>query len=454
LDGALLLDAESRRRVAADVGGLVSKMPAAVLRPKSVDDVVRMVRFCRQHQIRIAARGQGHTTFGQAQVEGGLVIDMSSLDVIHRIDDERVTVDAGVTWRQLLSRAIPLGRTPPVLTGFQGLSIGGTLSVGGISGMGYDKGAQVDHVVELEVVTGEGVVQTCSSEHNRGLFEAMLGGLGRCGIIVRATLSLVSAPVLVRETTLRHRALGAFMDDLRRLARERSLDGVSGTIYLDPADGIRYEVNALSFVASTDAPRSNLLSESSAAAFVEEHESPYAEHYLRVDALVDDLRKSGYWEGVAHPWFDVFLPNSTIDSYLAEVLPGLDAHVDVGPPELGSLGQIHLFPLWTRHLRRPLLRVPSEDLVFLFDILTSASAPGHGSTYASMMLERNRRLFERAREVGGTRYNISAIPFSETDWIHQLGTCYPEFAKQQRINDPDGIMGVYSLVSGSGGSRI
>ena len=54
-----------------------------------------MICFCRRHRIKVAARGQGHTTFGQAQVDGGLVIDMSTLNQIHSIGPTTADVDAG-----------------------------------------------------------------------------------------------------------------------------------------------------------------------------------------------------------------------------------------------------------------------------------------------------------------------------------------------------------------------
>jgi FAD/FMN-containing dehydrogenase len=66
---------------------------------------------------------------------------MSSLDTIHSIAAGRADVDAGVLWKNLTTQAFAHGVTPAVLTGFLGLSIGGTLSVGGVSA-GNERGAQ------------------------------------------------------------------------------------------------------------------------------------------------------------------------------------------------------------------------------------------------------------------------------------------------------------------------
>ena len=177
LDGQLLTDAAARNARSTDAGSIVQGTPLAVLLPGSANDVAKMIRFCNRYGIKAAARGQAHTTFGQGLVAGGLVIDMGTLNTIHSIGTDRADVDAGAIWKDLTEQAFAKGVTPPVLTGFLGLSIGGTLSVGGISACNV-RGAQVDHVKELEVVTGEGDIVRCSESRNSDLFEAVLGGLG------------------------------------------------------------------------------------------------------------------------------------------------------------------------------------------------------------------------------------------------------------------------------------
>jgi FAD/FMN-containing dehydrogenase len=386
-------------------------------------------------------RGQGHTTFGQAQVEGGLVIDMSSLNQIHTVTDKCAVVDAGVTWRRLLTLATARGRTPPVLTGFQGLSVGGTLSVGGISGVSYKRGAQIDHTLGLDVVTGEGSLVTCSAEHHRDLFAAVLGGGGRVGIIARAHLPLVPAPSHARHTLLSYSALGPFLRDMRELVYRASFDGVSGTIGLNADGSISYGLNALTFYSRPDTPETPKLFERvGASAWRATTEFEYVEYCLLVDRLIDQLQVTGGWNDRVHPWLDLFLPDAYVERYLGDVLPTLDPCKDVGPPQLGPLAQIHLFPLLTENLRRPWLRVPPGKLVFLFDILTSSHGPVSDPTYASQMVERNRRLFEKAREFGATPYSITAIPFSTAERIEQMGSFREDFEACKAHYDPFGIL--------------
>ena len=86
LDGTLHLDDATRNDYAQDFGAIVHEQPVAVLRPGSLDDIARMVVFARRHGIRVASRGMAHTTFGQAQVRAGVVMDISTLNAIHRLD--------------------------------------------------------------------------------------------------------------------------------------------------------------------------------------------------------------------------------------------------------------------------------------------------------------------------------------------------------------------------------
>src|SRR5262249_38697322 len=53
-DGVLLLDDASRTAAADDFGHLVHRQPIAVLRPGSVNDVVKLVQFALRNDIKVA----------------------------------------------------------------------------------------------------------------------------------------------------------------------------------------------------------------------------------------------------------------------------------------------------------------------------------------------------------------------------------------------------------------
>jgi len=440
LDGELVTDPASLSAAAVDAGYAISRTPLAVLRPGSVQDIQKMVKFCRKHRIEVAARGQGHTTFGQALVKGGLIIEMSSLSAIHSDTAERAVVDAGVKWTDLVTQAVGFGLTPPVLTGYIGLSVGGTLSVGGIS-VTYNSGAQIDNVWELEVVNGLGELITCSPTRNRDLFEGVLGGLGQYGIITKATVKLVPAPEFVRVYTIDYADSKPFFKDFRKIIHRQELDDAYNYGLPDgthTTGGWIYQLNLGAHFNAANPPndahllRGLTVPPSAAVA----QDVPYLAYTMRVNQGIDFLRSIGMWDNVMHPWFDVFLPDETVEPYVRSVTASLT------PEDVGETGFLLLFAQRRSKAKMPMLRKPigKSDWFFLFDILTSASAPGFDADFDRRMRARNRRLFQKARLLGGMRYPIGTLDFNKLDWIHHYGERLPKILLLKARHDPSRIL--------------
>lgn len=203
LAGRLDLDDASLDWASRDYGDLVHHRPLAVLRPGSPDDIVSILAFAKNHALPVVPRAEGHSTAGQAQAPNGIVIDMTSHNQIHEVSRGRMVVDAGARWSQVVRAALPQGVTPPVLTDYLELSVGGTLSVGGVGGTSHHHGALTDNALELDVITPDGTFLTCSTEQHRDVFNAVRAGRGRNGVIVRATIRLVEAPTRTRKYRLR-----------------------------------------------------------------------------------------------------------------------------------------------------------------------------------------------------------------------------------------------------------
>ena len=438
LDGMVATDPASLAQYASDAGSIIHNTPVAVLFPGSVRDIQKMVRFSRRHDIKVACRGQGHTTFGQSQVAGGLVIDMGALNQIHSITATQADIDAGATWKDLTLAAFPLGFTPPVLTGYINLSIGGTLSVGGISGA-YEAGAHVDHVQELEVVTGTGDIKRCSRHKNRDLFEACLAGLGQCGIITRAIVDLVPAKPLARAFLLHYTDSAQYFADYRILLNRGEFVRAFTLLFPDGAGGWIYQLNVIQFHDPGDEPDGDFLlrdlSLPPEAATVQD--TTYLDHILAVDVVIEFFKAIGLWHGVMHPWFDMFFPDSAIEEYVGEVVPSLT------PEDVGPTGFMLIFGLRRSKFQQKLFRLPDcndGDWVWLFDILTAAPAPGPDPDFQERMLTRNRALFEQGRAAGATRYPIGSLEFKHSDWVRHYGDVWHEFKRAKRRFDPDGIL--------------
>jgi FAD/FMN-containing dehydrogenase len=292
----------------------------------------------------------------------------------------------------------------------------------------------------LEVVTGGGNVRRCSADRHSDLFEAVLAGLGQCGVMTRALLELVPAKPMARLYNPLYFDTPTFFQDFRTLFSRGELNEVFN-IWVPAPDGNGFaaQVQAVLYFDPADPPDNAHLMRglSLPPEAIPFRDMTYLEYELSVDVLIDFFRATFGWDDLVKPWYDVWLPESTIEQYVNEVLPTMTP-IDVGP-----FGFLLLFALHRSALTRPFLRMPEpdgSDFVYLFDVLT-ASEPGPvGPTYVSDMLARNRRWFERARDLGATRYPISALEFSVDDWQRHYGPLWREFRKRKRRFDPDNIL--------------
>lgn len=434
LDGTLHVDAATLDEYAHDAGHVVTRLPGAVLRPGSVRDVQEMVRFCRRHRIPVVARGLGNTTGGQALVTGGLVIACRPLAGI-AIGADRAMVGAGATWLELARAAHQHGLAVPAATGYLALTIGGTLSLGGVP-PAFGAGGQVDHVLELEVVTGDGELRRCSPDHNTDLFTAVLGGIGAFGVITEATVALMPAPARVRGYSLPYTDRAAFFTDYRALIDRGEVTEIYGDWWRPGETGVVQHLNAYTFY--TDPPDDVHALRGLASTPEAVRDVDYLEHVTRIDDAVDGLRAALDWGALVKPWLTVWLPASTAPAFVGAVVDGLT------PRDVGDGGFVLLYVQRRAALTRPSLRLPEpdgSDWVFLFTIMTAGRHPAADPEFGAAMLERNRALFERAHAVGGVRYPIETVTFTAADWRVHYGDRWPHLVELRHRFDPDGVIG-------------
>jgi cytokinin dehydrogenase len=420
LDGSLVVDPSSLAHAADDYGHIVHRVPLAVLRPGSVADVQKLVRFANRHGLTVAMRGQGHSTYGQAQASG-VVIDSSTLAAIHRVGADHVVVDAGVRWLELIKAVLARGLTPPVATDYLGLSVGGTLSVGGIGGATSHHGLLVDNVLSLEVVTGTGELVRCSPAVRPDLFHAVLGGLGQFGVIVRATVRLVPAATTARVYHLTYPDLASLTAAQRvALGRFSYLEGQ----VTPSSSGWAYLLEGVVYYTPPSAPDDSELLAGLGPADITE--MPYFDWLNRIYDLVQQLMALR----LPGPWINLFLPDSATDSYVSELL-ATTAPADVG-------GVVLLYPVPRALIRQPFVRLPDSPVVFLLALLRAVSPPDDAET--QRLIAVNRAQYDQAVAVGGTHYPVGAVPLTPADWRAHFGDQWPAFRAAKRRYDPRHVL--------------
>jgi cytokinin dehydrogenase len=398
LRGALSFDDATLHWAAEDFGHIMCHRPVAVLRPASTADIASMLSYARSKNLPVAARGQGHGTVGHAQAPGGVVIDMSSLSAIHAIEAGVIVVDAGARWSQVLAATLPVGLTPPVLTDYLELSVGGTLSVGGLGGMSHRHGAQTDCVNALEVVTPDGDIRTCSRTENSALFDAARVGKGRNGIITKATLALIPAPEKVRRYKFTCPTSDALISNQLRLLAEGRFDYLEGQVRPEEnGGGWRYILEPAVYYTPPHQPEDRaLLADLDWIRGEEEIEDlTYVGFLGRMAPGEEYLRSIGAWFH-PHPWCNLLLPPECIRAVFAETMRDL-THADIGEG-----GLVLVYPIPTARLATPGFLRPQGALAFLFALLRTA--PPDDSATLARMQHANQLLTERALKLGGRTY--------------------------------------------------
>ena len=439
VEGAFFTDEASLAAASTDYGQILHRRPLAVLRPASAEDIAQVILFARQHDIQVAARGQGGSTFGQSLVEAGIVIDMSSLTAIHEITPNQIKVDAGIRWDELLRMTVAQGLTPPTTPDYLALSVGGMLSVGGLGSQTPWRGPLVDNLLELEVVTGRGQIVTCSPTQKSELFDAVRAGLGQFGIITKARIRLVPAPRLTRLYRATYDDLSLFLSDMQLLLDEQRFDTLQGFVSVDEQGDWIYHLEVTKFFDGVAVPQDERLwaGLSYLPGTVTQQDLPYftgdltrAGYVDRVAPYVDYLQAQGLWN-VPHPWINVFVPSHTALDFIYDALSHTSLD-DVGQ------GVISIYPYNHSPFVAPFFRVPATTHFFLFTLLRNALPATSAQT--EKLLAANRLLFEKAKAAGGMRYPVDSVPMTQQDWADHFGQMWEIFGMFKQFFDPDHIL--------------
>jgi cytokinin dehydrogenase len=382
-------------KAADDFGHVVHRMPSAVAVPSDSRQVVELTRRAAHGRIPLVPRGQGHSTRGQAQVEGGIVLDMRAMHRVRDIQSDSVTVEAGATWAMVLDATLPRGLMPPVLTDYLHTTVGGTLSVGGIGGASHHHGLQTDSVLELEVVTADGRQMTCSRKDNPEEFNAIRGGHGRHGVIVAATIRLIPAPAQVRLHKLFYPDLTTFLRDQHSAMAERRFGHLQGQAKW--VDGSwRYRLDAATYGRPSSAradPTSDLAWLRDGTESIENMEFTAFAHQLDEGEAL--LRAVGDWDA-PHPWVNYFLPGRRAPELIASIM------ADLTVDDVGKRGIVLIYPIETALVSTPGILLPDEPVAYLFCLLRTAAPDG--TVTAEQMLAANEVLDGFVTGNGGTIY--------------------------------------------------
>lgn len=177
-------------------------VPAAVVLPRSTDEVSRLLRLAADLRVPVVPRGGGTGLMGGARpVAGAIVLDLRRMRRVRRMDvvAGTATAEAGIVLqeldRRLRRRGLFLGHDPwsqPRAT------LGGAIGTNGLGYTGYVHGSMGDQVLGLEAVLADGTIvrtravpRTTTGLDLRRLF---IGTEGTLGVVTAATVKAFPKP--------------------------------------------------------------------------------------------------------------------------------------------------------------------------------------------------------------------------------------------------------------------
>lgn len=173
---------------------MIDKKPAVIARCASAADIREAIAFGRGAGLPIAVHAGGHSVAGLSMNDGGLVIDVRSMNDVS-IDPaaKTIRVGGGTVWGEFDAACKPHalaatgGRV--TTTGVAGLTLGG-----GSGWMERKMGLACDNLLSVDLVTADGREVTASESENPELFWALHGGGGNFGIATSLTFKLHDMP--------------------------------------------------------------------------------------------------------------------------------------------------------------------------------------------------------------------------------------------------------------------
>ena len=180
----------------------LQKTADVVVIPRSVDQVVEVVKRASDYKVPVVPYGGGTGVMGAAlPVRGGIVIDLKGLNKVLHVNptDRSVVVEAGCVLeylgKALEEHGLMLGHDPwslPIAT------VGGAISTNGVGYRAASYGPMGEQVLGLEVVLPDGELLTTRSvpKYSSGpnLNHLFIGSEGVFGIITKATLRVFRLP--------------------------------------------------------------------------------------------------------------------------------------------------------------------------------------------------------------------------------------------------------------------
>ena len=197
-------DAERLEPYAHDeTAGCATRVPEAVVRPKSAEEISQLMKLANREKIPVTARGAGSGLSGGAvPIHGGIVLDCCRMNHILDVDKANmtVTVEPGVITSEINEMLRPHGL---FYAGYpmslETCTIGGNVAENAGGGKAVKYGVTGRYVLGLEMVSPTGDIVMLGGKlvkdvSGLNLLQLMIGSEGILGVFTKIILKLLPLP--------------------------------------------------------------------------------------------------------------------------------------------------------------------------------------------------------------------------------------------------------------------
>ncbi|TCU31472.1 FAD/FMN-containing dehydrogenase [Rhizobium azibense] len=346
----------------SDASRTGQQLPKAYVRPRSVEEISKVLQLCNQHRNAVVVQGGLTGLAGGANPDNeSVVIAMDLVSGVQEIDPAAgtMTVMSGTILEVAQRAAAAQGFLLPIDLGARGsCQIGGNLATnaGGVRVINH--GMTRDNVLGLEVVLADGTILSSLNQMEKNncgydLKQLFIGSEGTLGIITRAVIKLKPLPSH-HATALC--ALDNYDNVVMLLSQARKILTGLSTFELMWQPFFQFSCEATGVKTfEADYPFVVIIEQSCETISLEEFLAAMFDEGVIADALIakSEAERDRFWlirEGLAladrpNPIeFDVSLPIGLLDRYVNEITCELQVIPNIHVSAFGHVadGNIHL----------------------------------------------------------------------------------------------------------------
>lgn len=176
--------------------GKTKTVQGRVARPADADELKSLLDTCRTSGMPVTLRAGGNSYGDLITNTDGVIIDLSAFNDVLETDFENgtITAQAGVPLGVIVDRCLAAGWVPSCVPGSPFITIGGAIGNNVHGKDSFAKGHFGSCLASMRVLLADGRRVHASPQENREIFDAVIGGLGLCGIVLDATMHLTRVP--------------------------------------------------------------------------------------------------------------------------------------------------------------------------------------------------------------------------------------------------------------------